>query len=558
MSDVLTETADGYGAFPRLSEAQIAVLTGCGQRRPTRAGEVLIAEGERDRDFFVVVSGLVAVVEGYGTAAERVIRVHGPGRFLDELGLLTGQPAFVSSVVYEAGEVIAVPLPALRDQVSKDPKLSDLIVRAYLARRELLIGLGTGFKIIGSRYSPQTRRLREFAARNRLPHAWIDLEEDPATEDLLRQLGVGPDETPVVIWRSEQVLRNPSTAELAKVAGLAATSHPATLCDLVVVGAGPAGLAAAVYGASEALSTVVLDAVATGGQAGTSARIENYLGFPAGVTGAELADRAVIQAEKFGATITVPAEATGLGQRDGYLVLQLDDGTELCSRTVVIATGVRYRRLDVPRLEEFEGRSVFYAATLVEAQYCRRQRVVIVGGGNSAGQAAVYLAQHAADVTLLIRHDDLGRDMSHYLVDRIEQDPNIRVLPNTTVRELAGHNGELETVVVEDNRTGVRHHLPATHLFVFIGAQPYTDWLKSTLALDARGFVLTGPDAARAAADGTGWAADRPPLLLETSLPGVLAAGDVRSGSTKRIASAVGDGAMSVRLVHEYLAHTSP
>jgi thioredoxin reductase (NADPH) len=329
---------------------------------------------------------------------------------------------------------------------------------------------------------------------------------------------------------------------------------PEAACDLVVVGAGPAGLAAAVYGASEGLTTVVLDSVATGGQAGTSSRIENYLGFPAGISGAELADRAVIQAEKFGATISVPAAATGLGERDGLHAVRLDDGTEIRTRTVVIATGARYRRLDLPRLDEFEGSSVYYAATFTEARFCDRQPVAIVGGGNSAGQATVYLSQHAAKVRLLIAHADLGRDMSRYLVDQIERDPAVEVHRNTEVRELIGRDGALEELVVDRNDTGATDRLPATLLFVFIGARPCTDWLRGSVALDERGYVLTGPD--RVPRDATP-AGGRPPQVLETSRPGVLAVGDVRSGSIKRVASAVGEGAMAVRLVHAHLAQTA-
>jgi thioredoxin reductase (NADPH) len=489
------------------------------------------------------------------------VRLHGPGRFLDEIGLLTGQPAFVSLVAYRAGEVLAVPLPALREVVARDPKLGDLILRTFICRRELLIGTLAGSRIIGSRFSPDTRRLRELAARNRLPHTWIDLDDDPNAEALLRQLGVRPEETPVVIWRGEHVLRNPSNAELARLLGLAVSGPSGEICDLVIVGAGPAGLAAAVYGASEGLRTVVLDAVATGGQAATSSRIENYLGFPTGISGGELADRAVIQAEKFGATITVPAEATGLADHDGYQLLRLDDGSEIRARTVVIATGARYRRLDVPRLEEFEGSSVYYAATAIEARFCGAQPVVVVGGGNSAGQAVLYLSRYAKSVRLVVRHDDLGRDMSRYLVDQIERNPDIEVLRNTEIRELVGEDGELEAVIAEHNRTGERRRLAARLLFVFIGAQPCTGWLRGSVALDDHGYVCTGAVAGpsdRAPVDGAspGTLRTSRPGTLETSRPGVLAVGDVRSGSIKRVASAVGEGAMAVRLVHEHLARS--
>lgn len=541
----LPETPDRDGAFPRLSDDQIAALAAHGTRRETRPGDVLFHEGDEGYDFFVVLAGTVKTVADQGTGAERPIAVHGPGRFLGELSLLTGQPAFFAAVVQEPGEVLQVPVEQLRQLVVQDPALGDLVLRAYVLRRELLVGLGAGLKIVGSRFTPDTRRLRDFAARNRLPHRWIDPEQDLGAEALLAQLGVPPSETPVVIW-GDRVLRNPSNAELAAVLGLRKLVPPTAVCDLVVVGAGPAGLAAAVYGASEGLATVALDGVATGGQASTSSRIENYLGFPSGISGAELAERATIQARKFGARVAVGEEATALERRDGHYALALDDGETLETRTVVVATGARYRKLPVERLAQFEGAGVYYAATLMEAQFCVGDAVAVVGGGNSAGQATVFLAQHARHVYLLLRHADLGRDMSRYLADRIDRTPGVEVLAQTEVRELAGDEA-LEGIVVEHRPSGERRRLDVRELFVFIGAAPCTGWLGDAVALDERGYVLTGPDAARAAAT------DGSPLLLETSLPGVLAVGDVRSGSIKRVASAVGEGAMAVRLVHEHL-----
>jgi thioredoxin reductase (NADPH) len=543
----LTETPDMAGAFPRLSEEQIATFEAQGGRRAAPAGEVLVREGDTRYDFYVVLDGMVAVVAGHGTDEERVLAVHGPGRFLGELSLITGQPAFFTALVVEDAELLVVPVDRVRKVVAQDQLLSDLILRAYLVRRDLLIGFGAGFRIIGSRYSPDARRLREFAARNRLPHRWTDLEGDPSAEELVRRLGVAPEETPVVIW-GEQVLRNPRSAELARVAGLRHEDPDEHVCDLVVVGAGPAGLAASVYGASEGLDTFTVDGVATGGQAGTSMRIENYLGFPAGISGSELAARAAIQAEKFGARIEVLAEANGLDVDDGGYRLSLDDGTQVMARTVVIATGVRYRRLDVPRLEEFEGSSVFYAATIVEAQMCAGDPVVVVGGGNSAGQASLFLSKHSVRVHLLVRDGDLGESMSRYLIDQIERNPNVEVRLHHEVRELVG-NRDLEAVVAEDNRTGETTPIPARALFVFIGAEPHTRWLGDRLALDPRGFILTGTDART---DGV------EPLPLETTLPGVFAVGDVRCGSIKRVASAVGEGSMAVRLVHEHLANRRP
>jgi thioredoxin reductase (NADPH) len=539
---LLRETPDLHGAYPRLSEAQIAALEAAGQRRRTETGDVMFHEGDpTGYDFFVVLGGRVAVLESYGTPDERWIAIHGPGRFLGELSLLIGQPPFYSAVVQEPGEVLAVPVDEVRSIVAGDPALGDLILRAYLIRRSMLIDLGVGLRIVGSRYSPDTRRLRDFAARNRLPHRWIHLEEDPSAEALLQALGVAPEETPIVIWRGTEVMRNPGNGELARAIGLRPQAAPDRILDLLVVGAGPAGLAASVYGASEGLTTMTVDSVAAGGQAGTSARIENYLGFPTGISGAELAERAHIQAGKFGATISAPAEAIALTAEGGNYVARLEGDDGVTARSVVIATGARYRKLDVPGFEKFEPASIYYAATQVEAQMCRADPIAIVGGGDSAAQAALFLARIAADVTMIVRDPDLTTYMSRYLADRVERNPNIDVVLHTEVRELLGDE-VLEVLVVEDRQTGRRRTIDARALFVFIGADPYTDWLAGLVALDGSGFVVTGRRADDAA------------LVLETSRPGVFAAGDVRSGSIKRVASAVGEGAMAVRLVHEHLA----
>jgi thioredoxin reductase (NADPH) len=526
------EIPDAAAAYPSLDRGQIAVLRESGEERATQVGDVLYREGDHTSDFHVILRGQVALVQQQDDGEEREISVHGPGRFLGELNLLTGQAVFETAVVREAGAVLVLPTDRLRELLARDPELGDVILRAYLVRRSILVDLGLGFSIIGSRYSADTHRLREFAARNRLPHRWCDLEEDPATALLLRRVGVEPRDTPVVLWAG-RLLRNPTNDELARVVGLRGPVLPQSAYDIVVVGAGPAGLAVAVYGASEGLDTLVLDAVATGGQAATSSRIENYLGFPSGISGAELADRALLQAERFGACVSVPARVCALERADGHHAVRLDDGTTVPARTVVVASGARYRKPDVPGLARFEGVSVYYAATHLEARSCRGDPVVVLGGGNSAGQATVFLARTAASVHLVLRSDDLATDMSRYLADRIERMPSVTVHRHTELREVRGDQ-TLRAVILEDIGTGEQAEVPALALFVFIGAEPHADWVGNEIARDDRGFVVTGPG-------------------LETTCPGVFAVGDVRSGSVKRVAAAVGEGAMVVRFIHEHL-----
>jgi thioredoxin reductase (NADPH) len=541
------ETRDRQGAFPRLSDDQIAALEQEGGRRPVEAGDFLFRDGDPTYDFFVVLRGAVAIIQDLGYATERTIGVHGERRFLGELNLLSGEAVYLDAKVIESGEVLQVPRDRLRELVGSQPGLGDVILAAFLARRGLLIGLAAGPKVVGSRFSEDTRRLRVFLARNRIPHGFMDLEEDASAELLLRQVGVDPAETPIVLRRGE-LLRNPSNAELARALGLQVPSRSEAVCDMLVIGAGPAGLAASVYGASEGLATVIIDAVAAGGQASTSTRIENYLGFPAGISGMELAERAIVQANKFGARLTVPAEAVGFRRHGDHYRLRLGDGEEVDARTVVIATGARYRRLDVPRIDELTGLGVYYAATSMEAEMCRGSHVAIVGGGNSAGQAAVFLSKHVRAVTLMVRGPELERSMSRYLIDQLDRIENVSVRTHTEVAELVGDRG-VESLVVADNRTGDRETLDVAALFVFIGADPRTAWLEGEVLLDKKGFVLTGRDL-----DGRLGDEVPAPFLLETSAPGVFAVGDARSGSVKRVASAVGEGSMAVRLVHQRLA----
>ncbi|OBH51405.1 cyclic nucleotide-binding protein [Mycobacterium mantenii] len=544
------ETPDLFGAYPRLTEDQIATLLRGGSRRRVGVDDVLVREGMRSDELFLVLSGKVAIVTDDESGEKRVLRVHGAGRFLGELGDLEGQPAFYTAIVVVEGEVLAVPTSRVRALVEHDQVLSDLILRAYLVRRSLLIGQGVGFRIIGSCFSPDTARLREFAARNRLPHRWLDLERDRNAERLLHRFGIPPEDTPVVIWGT-RVLRNPSNVELARVVGLTVPDVITDECDVIVVGAGPGGLGAAVYGASDGLRTSAIERIAVGGQAGTSSRIENYLGFPAGISGSDLAERALLQADKFGARVSVSAEATRLESDGGQLQITFADDTVAVGRSAVLATGARYRRLAVPGIDAFQGNGVYYAATYQEALLCGEGPVVIVGAGNSAGQATVFLAAQVSRVYLLVRGDDLGKSMSRYLVDQIVQQPRVTVRLNTEARELHGDEA-LKSVVAENNQTGERESIKARALFVFIGADPNTEWLAGTVALDHHGFIETGQAAANRIAGAAGLTTVRRPVILETSVPGVFAAGDVRSGSVKRVASAVGEGAMAIRQIHEY------
>ena len=544
----LEEPPDRNGAFPRLNDDQRARLLAVGELRKVVPGEVLFTDGDDSYDFFVVESGAVAIVRGLGDE-NHVIAVHGRHRFLGELNLLTGGRVYLSAVVRDAGEVIQVPIDNLRRLVADDEELSNMILRAFMARRSILIEVGGGVRVIGSRYSLDARRLREFLARNRVPYHWVDLEEDEEAERSLRALGVEPADTPVVAG-GQGVLRDPSNAEVAEMLGLGARGAPPPLCDLVVVGGGPAGLSAALYGASEGLDTQAVDAVAFGGQASTSARIENYLGFPTGISGSELTARASLQAKRFGARLMVPAEATALSRENGHFSIELNTGEVVNGRTLIVATGARYRRLPVPRLEEFDGIGVYYAATQSEAQRCVGDPVLVVGGGNSAGQAAMFMSQHAATCRLMIRGGDLGKSMSRYLVDEIGNNDRVEVVTHHEVVELKGDQ-ELEGVVVRDTRSGQHSELPVKALFVFIGASPHTEWLRGHVALDEHGFVLTGTDLGDEQLSGFN---GQRPYFLETSQAGIFAVGDVHSGSIKRVASAVGEGSMAVRLVHQRLA----
>ena len=538
-------------AFPVLTNEQIAQLANCTtvQPRKCRDGETLISVGDRILKFFIVKSGRVEVVD-YSGDEPKTLTVHEKGNFTGDISHLTGTPAMASAIARGNDcEVFEISSEALRHVLNRCPTLSDIILQAFIARRQLMRESPNfiGLRVIGSRYSPDTFRVRDFLSRNRVLFTWVDLETEPQVDQLLKQFGVTEADTPVVACARMLLLRNPSNEVLADEIGLHQTLDR-TVYDLLVVGAGPAGLAAAVYGASEGLRTAVLDSVAPGGQAGSSMRIENYLGFPTGLTGAELTDRAILQVNKFGAHLSVPTAAHRLSFENGYAVLNPGNGETITTKCLLIATGAQYRRLEVEGFDRFEGTGVYYAATPAEAELCRGCPAIVVGGGNSAGQAAVFLAGHASRVLVLIRGNDLNKNMSSYLVNRIEQTPNIELHCNTTVRRMLG-NTHLESIEMVNSVTGEKSTIGTPAVFSFIGANPCTDWLPPEIERDAKGFVRTGA----ALAKSQHWSVARQPFLLETSHPGVFAAGDVRSGSVKRVASAVGEGAMSVQFVHEYL-----
>lgn len=546
-------------AFPTLTADQIDTLRPWGHMREVSAGDILFVEGCQDFAFYVVLAGAVEILEGYPNSPHRVT-VHEPGEFVGDADLLSGRSSVVTALVMRDGEVLELSSDALKKVVSELPEISDVLLRAFMTRRSMLVDSDyDGIEIIGSRYSPDTHRLREFATRNAIPFRWRDVEQDEQAEGILCRLGVSAADTPIVIGRRGEPLRHPTVEKFAEYMGFDVNPPPEEVYDIIIVGAGPAGLAAAVYAASEGLRTVVIDAVAAGGQAGTSSKIENYLGFPTGISGADLARNALLQSQKFGAVLSVPHVVTGLRVDSGYHVVSIRDGAEMRGATVLVASGVEYRRIDLPRLAEFEGAGVYYAASEIEARLCGGDEVVVVGGGNSAGQAAVFLSRTARKVHVVIRGDDLGKSMSRYLVERVELTSNVIVHYNCNVTALEGDD-RLSSVALTDRQSGDTTSVPARALFIFIGAVPHTEWLHDYVMKDRRGFVVTGSEIEGDWRDNDTWrAASRSPYFLETSLPGVFAAGDARSGSVKRVASAVGEGSMAVTFVHAYLgANAAP
>jgi thioredoxin reductase (NADPH) len=537
--------------FPKLTPAQIRRVAAHGHMRAVERGEVLVEQGDTSVPFFVVITGELEIVRP-SAAYETLVTVHGSGQFTGEVNTLSGRRSFFRVRATKPGKVIELDHQHMLTLVQTDAELGEILMRAFILRRVELVAAGVGdIVLIGSTHSAGTLRIKEFLMRNGHPYSYIDLERDPDVQNLLDSFQISASEIPVLICQGQVVLRNPGNQQIADCLGFNESIDQTQVRDLVVIGAGPSGLAAAVYGASEGLDVLVLETSSPGGQAGSSSRIENYLGFPTGISGQELAARAYLQAQKFGAEMLM-AKATRLVCDRKPYVIEVESGARISARTVVIATGAQYRRLPLENLSRFEGAGVYYGATFVEAQLCGGEEVIVVGGGNSAGQAAVFLAQTAKRVHMLVRSTGLAESMSRYLIRRIEKSPTIVFRPQTEIVALEGGD-HLDSVHWRNGQTGQTEQHEISHVFVMTGADPNTRWLNGCVALDAKGFIKTGPDLSPENLSAADWPLTRQPYLLETSLPGVFAVGDVRGGSIKRVASAVGEGSIAISVVHKVL-----
>ena len=537
--------------FPTLTPPQVARLAAHGRARQVARGDVLMEPGEQSLRLFIVTTGQLEITHVSG--AGQVVGNLGPGQFTGEITMLSGRPGLVRICASAPGAVIEVDRDPLMALVQTDSELGEILLRAFILRRVELIARGiSDVVLVGSSHSPGTLRIKEFLTRNGHPYAYIDLDRDGEAQGLLDRFHVSLEDIPILISRGEHVLRNPTNQQIADGLGFNDAIGHDQIRDLVIVGAGPAGLAAAVYGASEGLDVLVVETNAPGGQAGSSSKIENYLGFPMGISGQDLAARAFTQAQKFGAQVMIANGATSLACERRPFVVEVDGGVRVPARAVVIATGAEYRKLPLPDVQRFEGVGIYHGATVVEAQLCGGDEVVVVGGGNAAGQAAMFLAQTSRHVHVLVRGDGLADSMSRYLIRRIEESANVSLHTHTEVATLEGRD-HLERVTWRDSRTGREDTHAISHLFLMTGADPNTGWLHACVALDAQGFIKTGPDLSPDDLHAAKWPVPRAPHLLETSLPGVFAVGDVRSGNVKRVASAVGEGSIVISLVHQVL-----
>jgi thioredoxin reductase (NADPH) len=550
---LLSAASQADKAFPTLTAAQVSRIGTRGRARKVEQGEVLTEACERSPRFFVVTAGRLEVVRPSGTG-EELVAIHRPGQFSGELSMLSGRRGFIRMRASEPSEVIELDRECLLTLVQTDTELGEILLRAFILRRVELIAHNFGdVVLLGSNHSGGTLRIKEFLTRNGHPYTYVDLDRDEGVQDLLDRFHVACADVPVVICRGSLVLRNPSNQEVAECLGFNEGIDQSKVRDVVIIGAGPAGLGAAVYAASEGLDVLVIETTAPGGQAGSSSKIENYLGFPMGISGGDLAARAYTQAQKFGAQIMIARGAKKLVCDQKPYQIEIGDGPGIPARTVIIATGAEYRKLSVPNLSQFEGTGIYYGATFVESQLCSGEEVIVVGGGNSAGQAAVFLSQTAKHVHILVRADGLADSMSRYLIRRIEESPNITLRTQTEIVELQGDK-YLERVCWLDKKTGTKETNEISHIFSMAGAVPNTGWLNGCVAVNAKGFIKTGPDLSQSELTSTNWPLARSPFLLETSLPGVFAVGDVRGGNIKRVASAVGEGAIAVAFVHQVLS----
>lgn len=539
---------------PILTAAQIERIRVVAKPRQVTAGEILYEPNDDTPAVYVVISGEIKIL-AVGGVEDRTVTTYKSGQFSGELLMISGRRSIYRCQVVEGGALLELAAKDLRTLIGKDAELSDVFMKAFLARRLSLRDAGQGnVVVLGSRYSASTLAIREFLTRDGHPFTYLDLDADQMAQELLDRFGVGIGDIPVVICNNVKVLRNPSAKEVAECLGFNRNIDESQVRDLVVVGAGPAGLAAAVYAASEGLNVVVVEKAAPGGQAASSSKIENYLGFPTGLSGGELAAGAIAQAEKFGAQIMVARTVERLNCAERPYRVLLDDGREIAARTVVLATGAQYNRPSLPSLDAFTGKGIYYNATFMEAQLCGGERVIVIGGGNSAGQAAVFLAQHSGGVEMLVRSKTLADTMSRYLIQRIEENPLIRVNCRCELSGLEG-DGHLERVSWIDNTSQKQSTAPIRHVFVMAGASPKTEWLSGCVSVDSKGFVLTGRDLEKVVPP-VAWPLLRAPYMLETSLPGVFVVGDARSGNVKRVASAVGEGSIVVHLVHQALAES--
>jgi thioredoxin reductase (NADPH) len=548
----LTLTSGIERVFPTLTPAQVERIAAHGRVRQIRPGEVLVQPGDQIVPFFVVTSGGVEIVRP-SSANETLVVLYGPGQFTGEVNMLSGRPALLQVRASESGEVIEVDREQLLALVQTDSQLSEIIMRAFILRRVELIAHGLGdVVLLGSNHCSATLRVKEFLTRNGHPYSYIDLDRDADVQGLLDRFHVTAADVPVLICRGEVVLRSPTNQQIADCLGYNEGIDQTQIRDVVIVGAGPAGLAAAVYAASEGLDVLVLETNSPGGQAGSSSKIENYLGFPTGISGQALAGRAYTQAQKFGAQVMIAKGAKQLACDRTPYAIEIDNTQRVPARTVIIATGAAYRKPSIENLAQFENAGVYYGATFMEAQLCRGEEVVVVGGGNSAGQAAVFLAQTTKRVHMLVRSKGLAESMSRYLIRRIEQNPAIVLRTNTEIVALEGGN-HLERVRWRDAQSGDIQTHDIRHIFLMTGAVPGTKWIEGCVALDAKGFIKTGPDLSQEDLAAAHWPLARAPHLLETSLPGVFAVGDVRGGNIKRVASAVGEGSIAISFVHQAL-----